>query len=63
MIRLSFHSQEEGEHLSHDDLSPAFSGTEKTQRALSIPAASQVILVLYNQYAIVGYLGAACPGL
>lgn len=35
---------------------------EESQRVLPVPAAFPVVLIINNQYTIVGYLGAACPG-
>lgn len=46
----------------HEDVFTAFRGTEERQRALAALAASLEILGWNNQYVIVGYCGAVCPG-
>lgn len=57
VIRLSLSPQEKGGYLSHGYLFPDFRETKKSHRAPAASAVSQVILILKNQYATVGYLG------
>lgn len=60
-MKLLLSATESREGAFQKDLFPAFSKTREGQGALLAQEACQVTAIQSNQYAIVRYLGTACP--